>query len=399
MNNVRFIPNVPYFRIWANIFDYKNRTKRKDFFIDLILSIVVLSILFYLCFKVTPWLLFAFFIHLIFPLIPLMVRRIRDTGNTPLWCLLLLIGGLGILPLFIMCFLKSNESEEKKNVTKGGAVSLVVGFISQIVLIPLFTIVILLVGLLTSEDYTNEFDAKFKPLENRDSYVYECDYTFYYQDYELNLKDFEYEGHIEEYILNDDIYFISESYDDDNYDVYIYKVSLDGEHFELIKSLEYNDTYSILYYTHDNIFYIQVRDNYSTLSLNAYDITNNSYYNIGYNFTYSSYSSTFNDAPQIYSVYEGDVCFVVTRLSDLEQKVIDEDILNNNEAGKLMIEYDYIVYSYIIEDDNIYLKYCLNSDSFMGVNYYLLFEYDYEKEELTFISALGTKIIDDIYKI
>ena len=35
MNNVRFIPNVPYFRIWANIFDYKNRTKRKDFFIDL----------------------------------------------------------------------------------------------------------------------------------------------------------------------------------------------------------------------------------------------------------------------------------------------------------------------------------------------------------------------------
>ena len=44
-----------------------------------------------------------------------MVRRIRDTGNTPLWCLLLLIGGLGILPLFIMCFLKSNESEEKKN--------------------------------------------------------------------------------------------------------------------------------------------------------------------------------------------------------------------------------------------------------------------------------------------
>ena len=43
MNNVRFIPNVPYFRIWANIFDYKSRTKRKDFFIDLILSIVVLS--------------------------------------------------------------------------------------------------------------------------------------------------------------------------------------------------------------------------------------------------------------------------------------------------------------------------------------------------------------------
>ena len=64
-----------------------------------------------------------------------------------------------------------------------------------------------------------------------------------------------------------------------------------------------------------------------------------------------------------------------------------------------MIEYDYIVYDYIIENDNIYLKYCLDSDSFMGVNYYLLFEYNYEKEELIFISALGTKIIDYIYKI
>ena len=103
----------------------------------------------------------------------------------------------------------------------------------------------------------------------------------------------------------DDIYFISESYDYDNYDVYIYKVSLDGEHFELIKSLEYNDTYSILYYTHDNIFYIQVRDNYSTLSLNAYDITNNSYYNIGYNFTYSSYSSTFNDGLIFFNICIG----------------------------------------------------------------------------------------------
>ena len=111
MNNVRFIPNVPYFRIWANIFDYKSRTKRKDFFIDLVLSIVVLSILFYLCFKVTPWLLFAFFIHLIFPLIPLVVRRVRDTGNSPLWCLLLLLGSIGILPLFILCFLKSREDE------------------------------------------------------------------------------------------------------------------------------------------------------------------------------------------------------------------------------------------------------------------------------------------------
>ena len=70
-----------------------------------------------------------------------------------------------------------------------------------------------------------------------------------------------------------------------------------------------------------------------------------------------------------------------------------------NEAGKYLIEYDYNVYDYIVDGENIYLEYCLDSDSFMGINYYLLFEYDYEKEELTFISAVGTMIIDNIYKI
>ena len=33
--------DIPYFRIWANMFNFSGKQKRKDFFIDIIINIVV----------------------------------------------------------------------------------------------------------------------------------------------------------------------------------------------------------------------------------------------------------------------------------------------------------------------------------------------------------------------
>ena len=397
MNNVRFIPNVPYFRIWANIFDYKSRTKRKDFFIDLFLSIVVLSILFYLCFKVTPWLLFAFFIHLIFPLIPLMVRRIRDTGNSPLWCLLLLIGELGILPLFIMCFLKSRE-DEKKGLTKGGTISIISGFVVTFVAIPVIVICILITGLSTSKDYSIEYDQKFKHLENNEQYVLFNYNGVSYMDKEYKYGSLDCEGSYDyTYILKDTMfYFVSDKKIEDKYYVYINKLDLVSGEITLIETFTYDDYTNTSSY--GDVFYIQTYDENDDILLYAYDL-NGDYYFVCNNVNCDTYVYQFKNSKIKYSIADiSEERFAVTDLETLEQHIIDEDILKNNEAGKILYEYEYRSHNGYIYNDTIYLYYALDDSSFMSNNYYVIFEYDFENNSLSFMFT-DTKTSDNIIKI
>ena len=273
-----------------NLFDYTSRTKRKEFFLDFFLTLVMIGLSLFLTVKVSLWFLFIFLIN-VYNLIPLLSRRIKDTCNTPLWCLLLLIGGLGIFPLFIMCFLKSYTGE-KKYTTKGGVISIVIGFVSQIIIIPIFVIIVLLIGVLNSEDYTIEYDQKFKPLENRDSFIFESGYTFYYQDYELDLYDLEYEGNIRSHIVNSDgVYFVTHSYEEYNYDVYIYKVSFDGGDFDIMAIVDNDYVNYCDVVSEGDEAYEDIKALYDTEGLT--DISCEKGLNHGYSFIEAEYDGNF----------------------------------------------------------------------------------------------------------
>jgi len=126
MNNKVKKFNIPYLRLWVNVFNYKDRTSRKDFFIDfffLLCSYVL--IYFYIEYfmieffrnEVTNFLInYCLILFYIFaPLFSLTARRLNDTGNDRSFCFLYILGVIGIFSFVLCCYkTKSDEIDEEQ---------------------------------------------------------------------------------------------------------------------------------------------------------------------------------------------------------------------------------------------------------------------------------------------
>lgn len=120
MENSKKINKIPYFRMWANIFNYNGITKRKEFIVDFLIHIAFCCILFF----VMKWIgnffgdFYVFIVLLSFllcflPFLSLATRRIRDTGNSPLLSLLSL-STVAIIFVVVLCLFKSKDAIEPK---------------------------------------------------------------------------------------------------------------------------------------------------------------------------------------------------------------------------------------------------------------------------------------------
>lgn len=108
--------NVPYIRLWANIFNGKAKTNRKDFAIDFLLQTVVWLSVFCSFFLINDldtrfaliilWLLAGELL-----LLSLVSRRLNDAGYIGLSCFLTLIIFVNIV-IYVFCFLKKSEESE-----------------------------------------------------------------------------------------------------------------------------------------------------------------------------------------------------------------------------------------------------------------------------------------------
>ena len=104
-----------YFKMWRNTFNYKGVASRKEYFYPLIVQAVVSVIALDLTIAciilgydgqlpgVCANLLGLYLIISILPWISLTIRRLRDTGKSGKWMMLLLVVGVGLVILIFLC--------------------------------------------------------------------------------------------------------------------------------------------------------------------------------------------------------------------------------------------------------------------------------------------------------
>ena len=143
MENSKKINKVPYFRMWANIFNYNGITKRKEFIVDFLIHIAFCCILFF----VMKWIgnfvgdFYVFIILLSFllcflPFLSLATRRIRDTGNPPLLSFLSL-STVAIILVVILCLFESKDAIEPKKFKAKNTKRILALFLTMAVIITL----------------------------------------------------------------------------------------------------------------------------------------------------------------------------------------------------------------------------------------------------------------------
>lgn len=124
-NEVTFLG--AFAEMWARIFDYRGVSGRKQYWfpfllhtvIALIASVLILASLMVerggLFFSLGAFVLIGYLILSVLPWISLTVRRLRDSGKSGWWTLLVLIFGVGMIALLILCTSASTIYNYKVN--------------------------------------------------------------------------------------------------------------------------------------------------------------------------------------------------------------------------------------------------------------------------------------------
>lgn len=138
------LKNIPYLRIWANLFNYEARLNRKDFIIDLFLFAFVQSLLFVLIYQSLRLSIVDIFVALIiiwaailiFQALSLFSRRFNDMGMK-FTCAFYIFALLTIPFMIVICLGKSKDDFDentlnKKNKIRKIFLRLPIGFIASI---------------------------------------------------------------------------------------------------------------------------------------------------------------------------------------------------------------------------------------------------------------------------
>ena len=119
------LKNIPYIRIWANLFNYKARESRKDFIIDLVLFIFVQALLFLLIYQILRLNLVNFFVALVMEwlgilflqALSLFSRRLTDIGMK--YSYVFFIFGLLTIPfMIVICLGKPKEEFDEDTLNR-----------------------------------------------------------------------------------------------------------------------------------------------------------------------------------------------------------------------------------------------------------------------------------------
>ena len=101
-----------YSAFWKKIFDYKGTSSLREYWqpVGLHIGLCVLAVIFYVLsrnesewFRIPFWILTVYLVISFVPFVALTVRRLRDTGMSGLWALLLLFVGAGTCVVLCLC--------------------------------------------------------------------------------------------------------------------------------------------------------------------------------------------------------------------------------------------------------------------------------------------------------
>jgi uncharacterized membrane protein YhaH (DUF805 family) len=105
-----------YGHYWRRMFDFSGRARRRDFWLCMLIDLVVLFFL--AMFDVIlaaviglPILAFLFPIATIIPTIAISVRRLHDIGKSGYWYFLILVPLVGAMVLFVFACLDSQPGD------------------------------------------------------------------------------------------------------------------------------------------------------------------------------------------------------------------------------------------------------------------------------------------------
>ena len=113
MNKESFLKK--YIKLWTQVFNYKGKASRSEYWIPYIIHIIIGFIsfgLFVISFRLWESALLPRIISLVLslyllisivPWISLTVRRLRDAGKSVWWILLVLAVGIGLIILALLC--------------------------------------------------------------------------------------------------------------------------------------------------------------------------------------------------------------------------------------------------------------------------------------------------------
>lgn len=125
---MKYLPNIPFIRIWANLFVFKGKETFKEFLVDFLLYLLfavgaIVGFSFYLDRNWPPsnllvLIVFATYYVLVIPILSLTARRLFTVGTSWKFCFLLFIPFGGLFWAIITC-LASRSQEEAKGKSYG----------------------------------------------------------------------------------------------------------------------------------------------------------------------------------------------------------------------------------------------------------------------------------------
>lgn len=223
------LQQVPYIRLWANLFNFSGKTKRSDFFVDLILHIVVLvSFVFLEIFIVEkkgisylelPFMAFYFFMGVFLPL-ALIARRLNDAGLPRFYCFMVYIPLFG-LSIWIMCLFKSREEGDYQALKNKRKVFATMGILTPALIVTFVAAVIII------EIFSPRIASQSKDINDYEKYVDEVKYAEKFMpDYKNDIGsytniDFGYQLNVYSYFMGfcSDCITLIATYDDANYEL------------------------------------------------------------------------------------------------------------------------------------------------------------------------------------
>ena len=223
------LQRVPYIRLWANLFNFKDKTKRSNFFVDLIIHIVVLVSFVFLeiiivekmsiSYLELPLMAFYFFMGVFLPL-ALIARRLNDAGLPRFYCFMAYIPLFG-LSIWIMCLFKSRDEGDYQALKNKRRVFTTMGILTPALIVTFVVLVII------SEIFAPKVRSQSKDINDYEKYVSEVKYAEKFMpDYKNDIGtydniDFGYQLNVYSYFMGfcSDCITLIATYDDVNYEL------------------------------------------------------------------------------------------------------------------------------------------------------------------------------------
>ncbi len=407
------LKDIPYFRIWANMFNFSGKQKRKDFFIDIIINIIVVIAFAFLGANIINKfnntllelsIMGIYFFMGEFLSLSLIARRINDAGIPWTYCFISLAPVFG-WSIIIMCFFKSRSADDIQVSINKRRVFIAMGITTPALFFTFILAFVIVLLVFPPVDNTQEAKTEFMQYFDGKNDVALHYYTYIsFQEYKIDLeKNLSKREELTngQIIYNDHIYFTTAKevgVFNLKYIFNIYKMDLLGENIELVFS---KDGYETCPWAYDfekdfyiehylkNVFYEESR------RIDKYNIVTGIYENID-----GGKDSDIDDyiKKEVESDYKIEIktnelsnevlpndhgYFIITDSKNDKEIIIDDNYLKTTIYYESMYKFNYSPMQYNISNNHILLSYIIGaSDGFNCT--YVVFEYSFDTNDFKF---------------